>query len=304
MRNLLGLIGVPTSAGAFAPGQEQAPRALRAAGLIERLGAAGIAVIDHGDSTVRRWQPDRANPFAQNADLVADVARETAGRVARVSADGHLPLVLGGDCTIEIGVVAGMARAAEGERLALLYFDLHPDLNLPAAPGPGALDWTGMAHMLGEEGAVEALARVGERYPLIRPEQAVLFAYGPERATPREREAIERLGLRGIPVDDVASDPEGTAAAALAVLKPVCDRLLVHFDVDTVDFTDLPLSEETGRNQGLLFDVAMRALRTILRNEKLAALAITELNPLHGADDGSTIRAFVEALVDALAGSP
>jgi arginase len=56
----LGLIGVPTSMGAFAPGQEKGPRALREADLLGRLSHAGIEVVDHGDGgEVRRWRPDR-----------------------------------------------------------------------------------------------------------------------------------------------------------------------------------------------------------------------------------------------------
>jgi len=139
---------------------------------------------------------------------------------------------------------------------------------------------------------------------MLEPEAVVLFAHGPEQSTAREKEAIERLGLAAIPVSDVIADPEGTATAALAALEPCCDRLLVHFDVDVVDFTDLPLSENTGRNEGMPFEHAMRALRVILGSERLGALTVTELNPLHGEEDGSTVRVFVEALVAALAGAP
>jgi arginase len=294
----LGVIGVPSSAGAFAPGQERAPRALRKAGLQATLVAAGLELHDEGDGPVCRWQPDRANPFAQNLETVVTVAQETAERVRAALAAGRLPLVIGGDCTIELGTVAG--HLPSEERLGLLYLDLHPDLNLPAAPGPGALDWTGVAHLLAEAGSAEPLSGVGGRVPMLAPESIFLFAYGPEQATPREREAIGRLGLRGIPVDEVAHDPEGAAVAALAWIEPRCDRLLVHFDVDTVDFTDLPLSENTGRNQGLSFEATMRALRVFLGSERLSALTVTELNPDHGEADGATLHTFITALADCL----
>jgi arginase len=298
----LGLIGVPSSAGAFAPGQEQAPRALREAGLVARLAAAGLAAVDHGDGPLWRWRPDPANRFAQNLEAVVETARATADRVRAAVAAGQVPLVLGGDCTVELGTVAG--HLPDRARIALMYFDLHPDLNVPGAAGPGALDWMGMAHLLGEAGAAEPLARLGPRFPLLAPEQVFLFAYGPEQATAWEREAIRRLALDGIPVEDVAADPEAAAATALVGLEPRCDHLLVHFDVDTIDFTDLPLSENTGRNEGLAFDLALRALRVLLRSERLSAVTVTELNPHHGAEDGSTVRVFVDGLVAALAGSP
>ena len=78
------------------------------------------------------------------------------------------------------------------------------------------------------------------------------------------------------------------------------DHLLLHFDVDTVDFTDLPLSENAGRNEGLPFDAAMRALAVLLGSERLAAVTITEFNPDHGEEDGSTAEALADRLAYAL----
>jgi arginase len=180
---------------------------------------------------------------------------------------------------------------------------LHPGVNVPTSVPEGALDWMGVAHLLGIEGAAESLSRIGPRFPLLDGDDLLLFAYGPEQATPWEREVIERQGLRGIPVTEVRSAPETAAGTAVGLLESRCDRLLVHFDVDVIDFTDAPLSENTGRNQGLSFDQAFAALRVLLASERLAALTITELNPDHGAEDGATLSRFVAALVDALAGA-
>jgi arginase len=186
----------------------------------------------------------------------------------------------------------------------LIYFDLHPDLNTPESVRPGALDWMGVAHLLGEEQATKPLAHIGSRFPLLAPDEIVFFAYGPKNATPWEREAMARRRLYGIPVDEVAADPEGSAARALAKLASQCDRLLIHFDADTIDFTDLPLSENAGRNEGLSFERAMQALTALVASPLLSALTITEINPNHGAEDGSTLTTFVEALARVLASSP
>jgi arginase len=264
--------------GAFAPGQEKGPEALREADLLGRLSRAGVEVVDHGDGGgVRRWRPDRANRHAQNLPAVVEVVRETAGRVGKAHAAGHLPLVVGGDCTVELGTVAGLLPPeGSGGRLGLIYFDVHPDLNVPATVGEGALDWMGVAHMLGEEGAAEPLSQVGPHFPMLGDEDVFLFSYGPEQATEHERSAIGHRGLKGTPVEDVAPDPEGAAARALEEMEPHFDLLLVHFDVDTVDFTDLPLSENPGRNEGLPFDAAMRALGTLLGSDRLAAVTGTQ----------------------------
>ena len=85
--------------GAFAPGQEKAPRALRAAGLVHRLTQAGLVVVDHGDFALRRWFPDCLHRTAQHAAAVVEVARETAQRVECAVGERQTPLVLGGDCT-------------------------------------------------------------------------------------------------------------------------------------------------------------------------------------------------------------
>jgi arginase len=99
----------------------------------------------------------------------------------------------------------------------------------------------------------------------LHDDQVFFFAYGPEQATAFEREV-----------------------------------LLLHFDVDTVDFTDAPLSENTGRNEGLPLDIALRALAVLASAEHLSALTVTELNPLHGDEDGRTLERFVDGLAGCL----
>ena len=300
-RERVAVIGVPTSAGAFAPGQEEAPAALRRAGLIEKLRAAGVDVADHGDAERWRWRPDPSRPRAQNIGAVREIALDTARRVASAAEAGELALVIGGDCTIELGTVLGCSR---GTRVGLIYFDLHPDLNIPEESLPGALDWMGSAHMLGVDGAVPELARIGGATPLLRDDEIVFFSYGPSQARPFELRVIEQRELTAIPRDQVDADPEAAAEQVLREFAPRFDRILIHFDVDVIDFTDAPLSENPGRNEGLPFERALRALRVLVGSDRLGALTVTEVNPLHGAEDGSTIEGLATALADCFAGRP
>jgi arginase len=298
----LGLIGVPTSAGAFAPGQEQAPGALRDAGLVESLRGAGVMVRDRGDRPPWRWRPDRDNRRAQNLGAVVEIVRDTARRVADAVIAGEASLVLGGDCTTGIGTVAG--HVASGERVGLVYFDTHADLNVPSSVREGALDWMGMAHMLGEDGAAPELAAVGARTPLLDADQVILFAWGSEQATPFERAAIDRRAITVVGVEDVAADPEAAALRARELIEDRCDRLLVHFDVDVIDFTDVPLSENWGRNEGLAYDHAMRALRSLVASPLLAGMTITELNPDHAERGADSVERFAANIAESLAGAP
>jgi arginase len=302
MTATIGIVGVPSSAGAYAPGQELAPRALRDAGLVERLRGHGLQIVDHGDSPVWRWRPDRDRPRAQNLSTVVAQAQATAERVRTVLTSGGFALVLGGDCTVELGTVAGCLACRDPDRVGLFYFDVHADLNTPESVVDGALDWMGMAHLLGEVQATEPLSRFGPRYPLLSSEQVLLFGVGRDQCTEWEREAIARRSLQTIPLDLVAADPEGAAGEALAWARTRFDTVLVHFDVDVIDFSDAPLSENTGRNIGLPFDSAMRALSALLAGDRIAALTVTELNPLHGEEDGLTLAAFVDRLTAALSG--
>src|SRR5688572_6669684 len=121
MSNGLTIVGAPSSAGAYAPGQEQAPAALRAAGLRELLVGRGVGVVDRGDVPGFRWAVDRAHPRAMNAPAVAAVAAAMARASAPVLAAGDALLVLGGDCTVELGTVAAALHAFRGERVGLVY---------------------------------------------------------------------------------------------------------------------------------------------------------------------------------------
>jgi arginase len=298
-RDRVAVIGVPTSAGAFAPGQEEAPAALRRAGLIEKLRAAEVDVADHGDAERWRWRPDPSRPRAQNLAAVRQIALDTGRRVASAVEADKLALVIGGDCTIELGTVLGCRR---GSCAGLIYFDLHPDLNIPEQSLPGALDWMGAAHMLGVDGAVPELTGIGGTTPLIRDDEILFFGYGPAQARPFERRVIEQRELAAIPRDRVAADPEDAAEQVLSEFGSRFDRILIHFDVDVIDFTDAPLSQNPGRNEGLPFELALRALRVLVGSDRLGALTVTEVNPLHGAEDGSTIERLASALADCFAG--
>jgi arginase len=219
----LAIIGAPSGAGACGGGQEQAPAALRAGGLIEALGGVGFDVSDLGDSPVVPWRPDRARPQAQNLEAVLNVVQTTANRVADALREGdRTVLVLGGDCMVGIGPIAGV-RATQDD-IAVAYFDLHSDLNTPASARDGALDWMAIGHMLGIDGAEPTLVAATEKVPLLESGQIVLFAQSLSHATRFERGEIERLGLARIALEDVRGDPEASARQALEFLAARSDR--------------------------------------------------------------------------------
>lgn len=298
MQKQITIIGAPSSAGAYAPGQEKAPDALRETGLPDQLASRGFQVEDRGNVPGFRWRADSSRPRAMNVEAAANVARAVSEEVTAALAGETFALVLGGDCTVELGTVAGALSGSE--RVGLVYIDLDTDLNTPESTEDGALDWMGGAHMLGVEGAVPELVEIGPVSPLLQPDQILFFSNNESK--PFERQIIEEWDIAEMPLPVVQSDPAGAAGEVVENWAGPFDRLLIHLDLDVLDYLDMPLAENTRRNIGLQFDQLMEALTVLLRAPNCAALTITELNPDHGAEDGSTLREFSEAVADALAG--
>jgi arginase len=298
-RRPLSFLGAPSSAGAFSIGQEDAPAALRELRLLERLGEAGVAVDDLGDLPLRRWRPDRDSPRAQNIAEVTANAAAVRDRVGGALRDPRSRiLVLGGDCTTGVGTLAG-ATVAIGNRPAWIYFDLHADLNTPVSVGAGALDWMGMAHALALPGTIPAFRDLAGPEPLTTPEHISLLAHEWKTATEWEREQLQKLALRRIACDEVATDPVGAAEKVLRVIEST-RPVVLHFDVDVINFIDAPLSENDGRETGLQLQNALAALTTLLADARVRALTVTELNPHHAAADPEALPTFVSGLIKAL----
>lgn len=251
----LTILGAASSAGAYGPGQELAPRAFRRHGLAAAVRARGRDVVDHGDVVTAMFQPDPDSPRAGNVDAVVRVARSVADGVAPALEAGHDVLVLGGDCTVELGTVAGARR--DDSSVGLVYIDLDADLNTPAT-GDGILDWMGVAHLLGVEGAEPRLAGIGPATPLLEPDGLVLMAC--DRATEAEQAVIDRLCLRRETSHHVSSDLSGVLERTTAWAQTV-DRVLVHVDADVLDFASFPIAENTRRVPGL----AIHELAALLR---------------------------------------
>lgn len=289
------VIEAPTSAGGYAPGQEDGPGALIEAGLIERLEATGVGVRRGGRVTPFRWRPDPESPTAANAGAVIDRAGQVAA-LARAAPATDAILVLGGDCTVGVGTVAGLRQRVE--RLGVVYVDRHADLNVPGSTDDGALDWMGVAHMLDIDGVIDGLAALAGQRPMLSSEQIGFLGLGPH--TDFEAGVISDRKLPVVDVRTAASAPRDGARTALTALS-ACDDLALHFDVDLVDFLDAPLAENTDRGIAPSLAACGEMLGELLTDARVRALTVTEFNPHHGAEDGSTTRRLLEILVSCLA---
>ena len=289
----LAVVLAASSAGAYGPGQELAPAAFIRHGLVARLQSVGGRVVERGTVVASVFQ-QRGDPRANNVEQVVAAARAVAGSVAESLESGQDVLVLGGDCTVEVGTVAGAVR--DGSRVCSVYIDLDADLNTPDT-GDGILDWMGVAHLLDVPGADRALAGVGTVRPLVGPDAVLLMAV--DRATDAESELIERLGLRRETLQQVQADAaavlERTAAWAAGF-----DRLLVHVDADVLDFAAFPIAENTRRVPGLQLETLAEILRGLCRLPNWRCLTVTEVNPAHADDEVTAFTRLVQVLSGAL----
>jgi arginase len=136
---------------------------------------------------------------------------------------------------------------------------------------------------------------------MLAPEQVSFL--GLEAPTPFEAQIVAQRGIAAVDVEALIADPPAAARAALAALADL-DALAVHFDVDVVDFLDAPLAENTNRGRAPSLEATGRALAALLADPRARALTVTEFNPHHGAEDGSSTRRLVDVLVGAAAAQP
>ena len=272
MRSLT-IIGAPSSAGAYAPGQEKAPAAFRRYGLIEALKAAEVRVQDSGDLPLIRWKPDPQRPKSMNLTAVRETAQRLSDVVAATMEAGSSALVLGGDCTVELGTVAGAQR--DGSTVGLVYIDLDVDLN-PPAESDGALDWTGVAHMLDLPGVEADLAKIGARRPML--ESSDVFFLAPDAITSGEEKTIQNRSIACIRLHDVQANIERSTQEVLRWGSKF-DRLLVHVDLDVLSYIDFPIAENVRRCPGLKLAELGQILNVLVAADNWRALTIAEGEP-------------------------
>jgi len=288
------VIGAATSAGTHHAGQERAPDALRAAGLVERLVRAGTTVTDHGNVVRETFRVDAGHPGARNVTATVRAAQRVADAVALAARDGSLLLVLGGDCTITLGVLAGLQRLEPETGLA--YFDGDADLSMPGA-GSGILDSMGIAHLLGLA-ETELTGLFAGRPPLAERRLAMIGYDETDPDSYRQSVFDQHPAVTRYPDHAVRADPVGCAQGALAALQEAT-RLIVHFDVDAVDSGDLPMANFPHYGTGVPLATARQVLSVLFAAPTLSAVVLTEVNPSYDPS-GDSLDRYLEAVTGAL----
>jgi len=288
------VLGAATSAGTHHAGQERAPDALRAGGFVRRLEAAGLAVTDLGNLAHETFRVDRTGGPVRNAAATTRAARAIADAVERSADPDAALVVLGGDCTVTLGVLAGLQRGDPDA--GLIYFDGDADLNTPGW-GSGILDSMGIAHLLGL--AETELTSLFASSPPIADDRLAVLGYDETDPSAFRRGVFDtRQALTHYADHQVRSDPVGCAKGARRALEGA-RRLAVHFDVDAVDSGDLPLANYPHYGTGVPLAVARQVLEVLFAAPGLAAVVLTEVNPSYDPA-GDSLDRYIEAVTGAL----
>ncbi len=281
----IGLIGVPSDAGAGERGARMGPEALRIAGLADQLAELGYAVTDYGDLPGPRMTNDFVPqiPTAvstdgnRNFDAVSAWCRLTSDKTFETAQSGKLPVILGGDHSIALGSVNGIARhcRAAGRQLFVLWLDAHSDFNTPISSPSGNMHGMPVAAFCGEPSLSDVLG--SERVSPVTPENVTLF--GIRSVDRQERAAVTRRGVHV--VDMRMIDERGIVAA----LKPVIDEVRaanghLHVSLD-VDFLDPTLAPGVGTTVpgGATYREAHFCMELLHEAGIVGSMDIVELNP-------------------------
>ncbi|QFY61485.1 arginase [Rhizobium grahamii] len=284
------LIGAPLEEGSGRRGAAMGPAALRIAGVDQTLIDLGYEVADAGDVQVVPARDLPNHPKAHNLRTVGAFTRALEASVYEVAAAGRFPLILGGDHSLSMGSVSGMARhaAQQGRPLFVLWLDAHSDFNTPATSPSGNIHGMPVAFFCGQAEFAEILPR--DR-AFVDPRN--VFQVGIRSVDAPERELIKQHGVN---VFDMRSiDEQGVASIIRDILSKVeAANGLLHVSLD-VDFLDPDIAPGVGTTVpgGATFREAHLIMEMLCDSGLVSSLDLVELNPFLD-DRGKSARVLVE----------
>ena len=290
----IALLGVPIEIGASQPGTLMGPAALRTAGIARLLEQMGFGVEDHGDVAIPAVSPDQAPPAnAKFYDEVKTWVRALSERAYTLASSGAMPIFMGGDHSLSMGSVNGVARhwQEKGRPLFVLWLDAHADYNTPETTITGNMHGMSAAFLCGEPGLDRLLGKLARTS--IGPDQLDLF--GIRSIDPLEKKLVRdrRIAM----VDMRAMDEFGVGVLIRRVIDRVKARngvLHVSFDVDFLDPSIAP-GVGTTVPGGATYREAHLIMELLHDSGLVRSADIVELNPFLD-ERGRTARVAVELI--------
>jgi len=293
------VLGVPMDLGSGRRGVDMGPSAIRIAGLEDRLRELGHQVVDEGDLVIKNMEELKVGDV--HARYLAEIARAAklaAGKVERIMTKGHFPLVLGGDHSISVGTVSGIAAfcRARRKKLGLLWIDAHGDINTPETSPSGNIHGMPVASLLGE--GPDTLTAIRGTAPKVNARNVALV--GIRSLDEGEKVRLKRHGVQVHTMSDIdRSGIHRIMKKALARVTDGTDCVHVSFDLDAVDPTVAP-GVGTPVKGGLDYREAHLIMELLHDSGVMTSLEMVEVNPI--LDQGNASAVFAVELVQSAFG--
>jgi len=290
------VIGVPMDLGQVRRGVDMGPSAMRYAGLIEQIEGMGISVNDYGDITIDRSSVngETSHESMKNFREVIRVSEELQKEVNRVHSEGSFPLVLGGDHSISIGSIAGLAKSYKN--LGVIWYDAHADLNTAETSPSGNIHGMPLSVNIGI--GHDELINIGGYCPKIKPENIVII--GARSIDDGEKDLIREKGIKVFTMHEI--DRLGMTKVieeTIAYLSNRTDGVHLSLDLDAIDPLDAP-GVGTPVMGGVSYRESHLALEMLFEAGIITSAEFVEINPI--LDDKNRTADVAVALVTSLLG--
>lgn len=280
MNREISVIGVPMWLGQTRYGTNLGPNAIRSAGLIDHLRNVSPDVLDEGNISIGVTGQFRRNgENIKNVKTVAAASDKLAAKVSNVLSQNRFPLILGGDHSIAIGTLAGVAK--HFKNLGVIWYDAHADINTPESSPSGNIHGMPLAASIGLGHPV--LVNVGGYKEKVRPENIVFI--GARDLDAGEKQLIAEKQIKVYSAQDVKN--RGIAQVieeALEYLSVRCDGIHLSFDLDGIDPQSAP-GVGTPVVNGINYRDSLQALQLMFVSNKITSAEFVEVNPLLDKDN-------------------
>lgn len=287
------IIGAPLDLGQDRRGVDMGPSAMRSAGLAERLTSLGFRVRDHGNvETAVREATALQDERARFLPEIRETCERIAAKVAEESRSGAIPLVLGGDHSVALGTLGGLA-SVHGPG-GVLWIDAHSDINTPATSPSGNVHGMALGAALGLAGD----AFDSDAWPLPAVDSKRVALLGIRELDDGERRLLREAGVRVFTMSEI--DRIGVERAVREALDRVAGPGFVHVSLD-MDALDPELAPGVGTpvRGGLTYREAHLALELVSESEIAGSLEVVEVNPILDRENTTALTA-VELVASAL----
>jgi arginase len=280
--------------GADRRGVDMGPSALRIAGLKESLERLGYKIIDSGDIIIQIMERQKiTNEKLKYFEEILKTSKILAGKIEKALGKGHFPLCIGGDHSMALGTIAGIASFCKNHRLKLgvIWIDAHSDMNTDATSPSGNIHGMPLAAFLGL--GHDKLVNFYNISPKLKPENCALI--GVRSVDNPEKDNIRKLDLPVYTMTDI--DKMGIHRIIVKILKQFrerVDHIHVSLDLDSVDPTVAP-GVGTPVPGGLSYREAHLLMESIAECGCMSSLEITEVNPI--LDDKNKSAIFAVDLI-------